>query len=999
MKRFPALHTIVKRFSPATISLVYAAFAAAWIVISGSLLPVAFDDPNLKGQIELAKGLLFVAVTSALLFLLLRHRNSPLEDMPPALATRDERRRSRGVLVAFGTMILISPLIGVVVFKISSKQIERTERADMAAIARLKADEIQNWIAERRADGENLKSDFPLSALVEQYLDQGRPTALADQIRKQMDSLLHTHSYAGVSLVDTRGNTLIFAGENFGDDPGLAALLPQFAADSRVPDTDLQRDQTGTIHLDWVVPVNAGGPQGTRLIAAFVLRVAPERFLFPLIQNWPTESPSAETLLARREGDSLLYLNLLRHRADPPMSLRYKLSGSALPTATAVVATQSGTASGIDYRGVAVMAAYRPVAGTTWSIIAKIDRDEVLAPLRQLAFFISQVVAAATAAIIAALVLLWRQQRLASQARLDAEQRKSNTLLAQFFELPFIGMAVTVPDKWLCEEANDHLCQILGYSRPELAEKSWASLVHPDDLADEVTKFERMSRGESDGYRHEQRLIHKSGAVVIAICEVKCVRAADGKIDQALATIQDVTHRRQTEQALGEREQQLSTFVENAADIVFGLTPAGVFTYVTPNWEKLMGEPASAAIGKSFASYIHPDDVQLCRQFLARDPAPSNSNDSVDYRILHRDGSYRWHSSKGTTLVDAAGKVTGFTGVARDITDRHKAEDAQKESEARYRSVFADSNVVMLLVEASDGKIFDANAAACAYYGWDLATIRTMSIKDISTLDAGEIQRNLDGARGVDHTQFTRRHRLSSGEVRDVEVFMSPLLIEGRVLLMDIVHDITDQKRAEEAVKSYVAQIKMALLQTVEMATTLSEIRDPYTTGHERRVAAIAVAIGGKLGYDANRLEGLRVAGFLHDVGKIGVPAELLARPGKLSPAELALIKEHPKAGYEVLRNVAFPWPVAIITLQHHERMNGSGYPDGLKGDAILPEARIMAVADVVEAMSSHRPYRPARGIDLALAEIEQGRGTLYDAAAADACLELFRKDRFVIPD
>ena len=188
-------------------------------------------------------------------------------------------------------------------------------------------------------------------------------------------------------------------------------------------------------------------------------------------------------------------------------------------------------------------------------------------------------------------------------------------------------------------------------------------------------------------------------------------------------------------------------------------------------------------------------------------------------------------------------------------------------------------------------------------------------------------------------------------------------------------------------------------MSTVQVATTLSEMRDPYTAGHERRVAEIAVAIGAELGFDAQRQEGLRVGGYLHDAGKITIPSEILSKPGKLSAAEFALIKGHPQASYDILKNVEFPWPVAQMALQHHERIDGSGYPQGLKGDEILFEARIMSVADVVEAMASHRPYRPGLGIDKALAEIERGRGTAYDPLVADTCLRLFRELGYRIPE
>ena len=187
-------------------------------------------------------------------------------------------------------------------------------------------------------------------------------------------------------------------------------------------------------------------------------------------------------------------------------------------------------------------------------------------------------------------------------------------------------------------------------------------------------------------------------------------------------------------------------------------------------------------------------------------------------------------------------------------------------------------------------------------------------------------------------------------------------------------------------------------MRTVEVATTISEMRDPYTAGHEKRVAEIAVAIGAEMGFDAKRLEGLRVAGHLHDIGKITIPSEILSKPGKLSETEFLLVKQHPQAGYEVLKNVGFPWPVAEVALLHHERIDGSGYPMGMKGDEIPIEARIMAVADVVESMASHRPYRPGLGIDKALGEIERGRGTSYDAVVADTCLRMFREKGYTIP-
>jgi GAF domain-containing protein len=207
-----------------------------------------------------------------------------------------------------------------------------------------------------------------------------------------------------------------------------------------------------------------------------------------------------------------------------------------------------------------------------------------------------------------------------------------------------------------------------------------------------------------------------------------------------------------------------------------------------------------------------------------------------------------------------------------------------------------------------------------------------------------------------------------------------------------------ERKQALERIQQYVAQLERAFVPTVLVATNLSELRDPYTAGHERRVGRIAKAIAVELGLDDKTAEGLEVAGYLHDLGKITIPAEILARPGRLSEAEFMLIKGHSEASHSVLKQVEFPWPIAEIVLQHHERLDGSGYPRGLKGAEILPEARILAVADVVEAMASHRPYRPGLGLDRALAEIEQGSGRIYDPDVVRACLRLFREKGLTLP-
>jgi putative nucleotidyltransferase with HDIG domain len=206
---------------------------------------------------------------------------------------------------------------------------------------------------------------------------------------------------------------------------------------------------------------------------------------------------------------------------------------------------------------------------------------------------------------------------------------------------------------------------------------------------------------------------------------------------------------------------------------------------------------------------------------------------------------------------------------------------------------------------------------------------------------------------------------------------------------------VLETRRSEDFLQNTLDRLERSLEATFRAMAMTLELRDPYMAGHQQKVASLAVRIAQEMNMPAEKIESLRFAGVIHDIGKITAPLEIMAKPGRLSKSEFQIIKDHPRIGYEMIKDITFPWPVAHIVLQHHERLDGSGYPEGLAGEAILVEARILAVADVVEAISSLRPYRPALGTDKALEEIRKGRGFRYDARAVDACLRLFREGRF----
>ena len=230
-------------------------------------------------------------------------------------------------------------------------------------------------------------------------------------------------------------------------------------------------------------------------------------------------------------------------------------------------------------------------------------------------------------------------------------------------------------------------------------------------------------------------------------------------------------------------------------------------------------------------------------------------------------------------------------------------------------------------------------------------------------------------------------------------VSASSLEVNEEQYVVTYAQDITARKEAEEKLERTRAQLQGTLWGTSIAIARMIQARDPYTAGHEERVGRLAVAIAREMGLLGDRIEGIKLTAAVHDVGKIYVPSEILAKPGKLTDIEFALVKTHPQVGYDILRGIEFPWPVADIVWQHHETLDGSGYPRGLKGEQILLEARILTVADVVEAMSSHRPYRPGLGVDASLLQIVRDKGIKYDAQAVDACVRLFKENGFKLAD
>jgi PAS domain S-box-containing protein len=336
-------------------------------------------------------------------------------------------------------------------------------------------------------------------------------------------------------------------------------------------------------------------------------------------------------------------------------------------------------------------------------------------------------------------------------------------------------------------------------------------------------------------------------------------------------------------------------------------------------------------------------------------------------------------------------EISGVLGTYMDITDRKQVEEALLNSERRLHTL-VQTIPDLIWLKDKDGVYLSCNTMFERFFG-------AKEVDIVGKTDYDFVDRELaDSFREHDNKAMAAGKTTSNeewitfaddGHRVFLDTIKTPMYDAWGTLsgVLGIGRDITDRRAVD--------RIRKALGGTVQAIAVTVEARDPYTAGHQRRVADLARAIATEMNLPIDIIDGIRMAAAIHDLGKISVPAEILSKPTKLKKTEFDLIKEHSQSGYDILKDIDFPWPVARTVLEHHERMNGSGYPNGLTGDKILMESRIIAVADVVESMGSHRPYRPSLGIEVALEEIEKNRGTHYDNAVADACLRIFREKGF----
>jgi PAS domain S-box-containing protein len=443
-------------------------------------------------------------------------------------------------------------------------------------------------------------------------------------------------------------------------------------------------------------------------------------------------------------------------------------------------------------------------------------------------------------------------------------------------------------------------------------------------------------------------------------------------------------------------QNRYSSIVENVPDGIYILSQDR-FEYVNPAFERITGirREDLEELGLGFLEMIHPDDRWILWERRKARMEGKSIPPVYQLRIFQKDGTLVRIELNNVPLSGRTGSVLG---VVRDITGRKQPGKTLPGNEFEFRALLDRANNGILILQ--DGIIRYANPymeTLCGHPNEETigSPFRALIFGDDLDATTGFFRGEAPGDAMIASREAVLRHKL--GHRVPIDLSADTISFLGKKALLVIIHDITRHKDTESQLKITLERLRNAMSGTIRTIGKIVESKDPYTASHQRRVADLGRAIAASLGLPASQIDAIYMAGQLHDLGKIGVPAELLTKPTAITETEFQLIKAHSEVAHDILKTIDFPWPIARIILQHHERLDGSGYPGGLKAGEILAEAKILAVADVVEAMISDRPYRPARSLDEALAEISSNREILYDGRAADACIDLFRKKGYKI--
>jgi two-component system sensor histidine kinase/response regulator len=629
-------------------------------------------------------------------------------------------------------LFLIAAIIvsGFFYYQKQKKDALHEQTAQLQAIADLKATEIKNWLSERMGDARVIAENPVLKAELLAFLRDPSPGSRRDAIKGWMESLENNYHYQNVLLLDPAGKLFLTLDGRY---PAIGSeglkLIEAVRRAKKALISDLHLStQVALIHLDVVAPLLAENS-----IEGFVLlRIDPAQFLYPIIQSWPTPSPSSETLLVRREGGDVLYLNELRHRKDTAMKLRLPISSQALPSARAALG-KTGVFPGRDYRGVAVWSVFKPVPDSNWMIVAKVDRDEIERPLRRSALAIFLVALSLILAAALMILFLWQRQSTRFRLRQLEQQQESEEKFKQVFETANVGKSITQLSGEI--NVNQAFCAMLGFSREELQKKKWQELTPLDEIEAVQKVIEPLLQGRQDAARFNKRYIHKNGSYIWGDVSTVIRRDPAGKPLHFITTVVDITERKRVEEKL-QQEQTLYMDLVNAL-------PAGMYRLKVKPAEKWSTDSWRSQVATQYIIDFVSD--RFCaitgidrQEFIANPglvPDRIHPDDSVEFSRRNAEAilSMSTFSWEGRMLVPGKGTiwirfesiprplengVVVWTGILNDISKRKRAEIDLQQLFARNQAML--EAVPDIIMEVDANKVYTwANHAGIEFFGAD----------------------------------------------------------------------------------------------------------------------------------------------------------------------------------------------------------------------------------------------------------------------------------------
>ncbi len=568
-------------------------------------------------------------------------------------------------------------------------------------------------------------------------------------------------------------------------------------------------------------------------------------------------------------------------------------------------------------------------------------------------------------------------------------KEKAEARYRTLFEDVPVGLYSATTDGKIIE-ANPVMVQMFGYPDREAMTRMNLFDLHfsPEDR----TRW--MNVISQDGFvrNFESLMRRRDGSVFYVSENARAVTDPGGKTNFFQGSMEDITERRYADAALRESKERYRLLYEYAGNAIFTYDLNFKMIDVNKIACDFTGKRREDLIGRNFLELdiIPASETAVIRKDC--DQLTSGAKNQVVISKLHfkhADGRYSIMEVTGTA-IHREGKIVAITNVCRDITERERLLVALEESEEKYRTLVEHSSDGIFIYAEENFKF--VNEQLCRITDYSREELYSINPAKIIYPNDREKVKEIDLRRKMGEEvpkAYDVRIVTKHGDIRYCEFAVTKIVYQSGEANLVSVRNITDRKQMEDELQQSLGKLEKTIQNTLEAMAKIQEARDPYTTGHQLRVAALAQEIAKEMYLPEEWVRGIQVAALIHDIGKIYVPAEILSRPSKLTTSEFALVKTHPSVGYDILKTIEFPWPIADVVLQHHERLDGSGYPRGLKTGNIMLESQILAVADVVEAMSSHRPYRPAHSLDMTLDEISKNKGRLYESDVVDSCLWL----------